>query len=296
MTGPIELIRGARRALTAAAVIAATGLASAGAQPSAPAPPPLPDRAAFIAEVRKRLDPDRDVLSQYTYIERKEEIDVSTFGKVQKGPVKVYEVYPSREAGNTWKRLVSVDGKPLSPAELEKNDRLHRQHLQERMNESPAERARRRREDAKDLAETRAAIDELFQLYEIRFVGRETLHGHPVIAVTLDAKPHYRPRTPEGKWMKKLRLRAWVHEHDYEVVRAEAEALEDLTVGWGLIGRIHKGTFGRFDRTKVNGEVWLPRRAEIKAAGRSLVFRSFDLAAVTEWWGYRRFQERDGGG
>ena len=38
------------------------------------------------------------------------------------GPVKVYEVYPSEEPGNTWKRLVSVDGKPLRAAELEKND------------------------------------------------------------------------------------------------------------------------------------------------------------------------------
>jgi hypothetical protein len=75
-------------------------------------------------------------------------------------------------------------------------------------------------------------------------------------------------------------------------VRAEAEALEDLTVGWGLIGRIHKGTFGRFDRTKINGEVWLPRRAEIKAAGRSLVFRSFQLDAVTEWSDYKKFVVR----
>jgi hypothetical protein len=140
------------------------------------------------------------------------------------------------------------------------------------------------------MAELRAAIDELFRLYEIRLVGREQLHGYPVIAATLDPKPNYRPRTREGQWMKKLRLRAWIHEHDYEVVRAEADAIADLTVGWGLIGRIHKGTTGRFDRTKVNGEIWLPKRSEIKAAGRSLIFRRFRLDAVTEWSDYRRFR------
>ena len=55
-------------------------------------------------------------------MERREEITMSKLGKVKDGPVKVYEVYPSEEPGNTWKRLISVDGKPLSAAELEKND------------------------------------------------------------------------------------------------------------------------------------------------------------------------------
>lgn len=252
--------------------------------------PPLPELSAFVAEVRKRLDPDRYTLSRYTYVERREEIDVTTFGKVKKGPVKVYEVYPSEEPGNTWKRLIAVDGKPLSQAELDRNDAIHRRHLRERAKESPAARAKREREDARDLAELRAAIDELFDLYEIRLLRRERLSGYPVIAVALDPKPNYRPRTPEGRWMKKLRLRAWIHEHDYEVVRAEAEAIADLTVGWGLIGRIHKGTTGRYDRTKVNGEIWLPKRSQIKAAGRSLVFRTFRLDAVTEWSDYRRFR------
>lgn len=281
---------GPRKPIRALAVAAWVAVCLAGGTSAAQPPPPLPELSAFVAEVRKRLDPDRYTLSHYTYVERREEIDVTGFGKVQKGPVKVYEVYPSLEPGNTWKRLIEVNGRPLSKAELDRNDAIHRRHLLERTRESPAARAKREREDARDLAELRAAIDELFRLYEIRLVRRETLHGYPVIAVTLDPKPGYRPRTPEGQWMKKLRLRAWIHEHDYEVVRAEADAIADLTVGWGLIGRIHKGTSGRFDRTKVNDEIWLPRRSEVKAAGRSLIFRKFRLDAVTEWSDYRRFR------
>jgi hypothetical protein len=278
------------RSLAILLTIVSAALADLSARsPQAP-DAPLPDPEHFKAEVRKRLDPDRDVMSKYTYMERREEIDVSALGKVEKGPVKVYEVHPSEDPGNTWKRLVSVNGVPLSKAELDKNDRIHREHVLARMNESPSVRARRQREDAKDLAETRAAIDELFRLYDIRMVGREQLHGHSVIKVTLDPKPGYRPRTKEGQWMRKLRLRAWIHETDYEVVRAEADVLDDVTVGWGLIGRIHKGATGQLDRTKVNGEVWLPKRAVVNATGRSLVFRTFQVDAVTEWWDYRKFR------
>jgi hypothetical protein len=283
------MVRIPKLVLIAASLSVLSAVAGAsGLQP--PADAPMPDLERFKAEVRKRLDPDRDVLSQYTFMERREEIDVTRFGKVKKGPVKVYEVHPSPESGNTWKRLISVDGKPLSPTELESNDRIHREHLAARQRESPAEKAKREREDAKDVAETRAAIDELFRLYDIRVVGREQLGGHPVIAVRLDPKPNYRPRTKEGEWMKHMRLRAWIHETDYEVVRAEADVLEDVTVGWGLVGRIHKGATGRFDRTKVNGEVWLPKRAVVNATGRSLVFRTFTIDAVTEWWDFKRFR------
>ena len=279
------------QALVSTAIVTAlTGVVLAVGPEIPQADRPLPEVPAFVAEVRARLDPDRDVLSQYTYMERREEISVSALGKVQEGPVKVYEVHPSREPGNTWKRLISVDGKPLSPAELEENDRIHFQHVRERRAETASVRARRLREEAKERAEMRAAIDELFDLYEIRLVGRERLHGRTVIKATLDPKPAHRPRTPEGKWMKKLRLRAWVDEADYEVVAAEADVLDDITVGWGLIGRLHTGTTGRFERTKVNDEVWLPRRARINATGRSLVFRRFAVDTLTEWWGYKRVE------
>ena len=91
---------------------------------------PLPELSAFVANVRARLRSDRALQAQYTFLERREEINVSKLGKVKDGPVKVYEVYPSLERGNTYKRLISVDGKPLSAAELEKNDKIHQQHIQ----------------------------------------------------------------------------------------------------------------------------------------------------------------------
>jgi hypothetical protein len=249
---------------------------------------PLPERRAFVEEVRKRLqDENRRLLSQYTYMERREEIDISAFGGVSVGPVKVYEVYPSLEPGNTWKRLIAVDGEPLSPEELARNDREHRRHLRERANESPRECEKRLEREEEERREEAAAIAEAFDLYEIRLVGREMLDGYPTIVATLDPKPGYEPRTDDGKWMKKVRGRAWVHEFDHELVRLEVEVLEDITVAWGLIGRVHQGARALLERTKVNGEIWLPKRTWVDASGRTLVFRSFDIEATTEWWNHR---------
>lgn len=204
----------------------------------------------------------------------------------------MYEVYPSAQPGGTYKRLVSVDGVPLTPAELAKADRKHREDLRKererRRRETPDQRRRRLQKEATEQRERAAVLDEIFEAYDIRMVGRETINGLPTIVATLDPRPEHRPRTDEGELMKKLRARAWVSETDYELVRAEAEVIEDVTVGWGIIGRLHTGTRGEYERRKINGEVWLPAREVVEASGRALLFRTFKVNTVTEWYGYRR--------
>ncbi len=181
-----------------------------------------------------------------------------------------------------------MDGKPLSEAELDKNDAVHQKHILARLNESPAQKAKRAREEAKERAEEKREIDEIFAAYEITLVRREAVDGHPTILAALEPRRNYKARTDEGKMMKKIRARAWIHETEYQIVRVEIEALEDIGVGLGVIGKLYKGTVGEFERTKVNGEVWLPARARFTAKGRAL-FRKFAIDSVTEWWDYKKF-------
>lgn len=256
--------------------------------PERQAPSPLPDASAFAAKVRATLRTDRALQAQYTFLERREEISISRLGKVKEGPVKVYEVYPSEEPGNTWKRLISVNGQRLSASELGKNDKAHQKDILDRLNASPEKKAKRARELAKEAAEDQRVIDEIFQAYEITLVRREHVDGHPTILAALEPRRGYKARTDEGKVMKKVRARAWVHETEHQIVRVETEALTDIGVGLGVVGKIYKGTVGEFVRTKVNGEVWLPSRARLTAKGRAL-FRKFAIDSVTEWWDYKKF-------
>ena len=278
-------------AFAAASTQQASGLwlLASSLRPQAPASSaPLPEVSAFTAQVRARLRTDRALQAQYTFLERREEISVSKLGKVKDGPVKVYEVYPSEDPGNLYKRLVSVDGKPLSEAELAKNDAVHQKHILARLNESPAQKAKRAREEAKDRAEEQREIDEIFAVYDVTLVRREIVNAYPTILAALEPRRDYKARTDEGKMMKKIRARAWIHEADYQIVRVEIEALQDIGVGLGVIGKLYKGTVGEFERTKVNGEVWLPARARFTAKGRAL-FRKFAIDSVTEWWDYKKF-------
>ena len=98
---------------------------------------------------------------------------------------------------------------------------------------------------------------------------------------------------PTGKLMKKVRARAWISEADYQVVKVVAEVIDDVTFGWGVVGRLHTCTVATFERTKVNDEVWLPARVEIKGTGRAL-FRRFTLSRLTTYSDYRKFNVSTG--
>ena len=66
--------------------------------------------------------------------------------------------------------------------------------------------------------------------------------------------------------MRKFAVRAWVSESDRELVRVDAEAIDTLSMGFGLLARLHKGAKLSFLRTKVNDEVWLPHESATAAA------------------------------
>jgi len=131
--------------------------------------------------------------------------------------------------------------------------------------------------------------DEVLEAYIMKLIGREQIDGHTALVATLDPKPGYRARTEAGEFMKKVRGTLWVSERDYQIIRAEGEMVDDMTYGWGVIGRLYKGSRALFERRRVNGEVWLPSRAEFTGNGRAALFRKFALNTVTTYSDYRKF-------
>lgn len=254
---------------------------------------PLPDVATLAREVRARLEPDSVLLEQYTYKERRRDVKVSKLGKLHLGPWREFEVYPSSEPGETYKRLVAVDGKPLPPDVLARRDAEHRQHVLDRqaqlVAETPAQRTKRLATRAKELREEREAIDDLFRIYEFRVLRREMVAGRPTLVVSLVPRRDVKPRTDAGKYLVRMQGHVWINEADRQLVRGEMTVTRDITLGLGLLARLHTGSQVVFRRTLVNGEIWLPAEATFKTAGRALLFRKFDLQATTYFSDYRKF-------
>jgi len=252
---------------------------------------PLPDFNAFAAQVKAHLATDEERQSGYMFIERRTEQKVDAAGKPTSEEVKVFEVYPGLPGEARYRRLIEEDGRALGSGKLAEQDRDRQKDVQEYLQSQSTE--SRRQKAARELEQTRrrydAAVDDLFRIYEIRLIRREAIDGHDTILATLDPKPGVAPRTDDGKMMRKFKARAWVSESDYELVRVEVEAIEDLSFGLGLLARVHKGTVASYERRKVNSEVWLPAKVTWTASGRLLLLRRLRLRGISEFSGYRKF-------
>lgn len=254
---------------------------------------PLPDVPSLIRDVRAGLRTDEALLRQYTFKERRRDVKVSKLGKIHLGPWRAFEVYPSEVPGETYKRLVSVNDVALPAADLERRDAEHRKTVLDQLEqirvESPAQREKRLAKKARERREEQDVIDDVFAVYDIVVLGRETIDGRPAIVTSLTPRKKARTKSEAGSYLKRMRGKAWIDEADRQVVRLEMDVIDDITIGFGLLARMHKGSAMTFRRTLVNGEIWLPAEARYMVVGKTLVFRKFALESTTQFSEYRKF-------
>ena len=252
---------------------------------------PLPDYDTFAAQVKAHLATDEERQSGYMFIERRTEEKLNGSGQRTDVSVKVFEVYPGLPGEGRYRRLIEEDGKPVPQDKLAQQDRERQKEAEsyvKRVSTAP-ERQKELREREKEQKRYSAAVDDLFRIYDIHMVRRESIGGRDTILATLTPKEGAKPQTDDGKVMRHFKARAWISESDYELVRAEIEAIDDLSFGMGLLARVHKGTVATYQRLKVNNEIWLPEQVTWTASARVLLLKRLRLRGVAEFSGYRKF-------
>jgi hypothetical protein len=253
-------------------------------------PKPLPEEKAFIDEFRQTLRPDDKLLSQYTYTEKETEITLDSKGTTKKSKVNVYQILHSAEEWKTYRRQITKDGVPLTAKDLEKQDRQEKERVaretHKRGNQSEAQ---RQQEKAKADRKEREIIDDVFSMYDVQLVRREAVGGVSVILATFKTKANYKPKTREGKILQHIAGRAWIAEDDHELARLEAEIIDPISIGAGLLAKLNKGSMLAFERRKINNEIWLPVRVDASLSGRMFLMKGLNIHDVTEYVDHRKY-------
>ena len=274
---------------------------SAAAPAPTPAPPPaalplntpLPATHEFIRRMRGAIRFDDDLQQAYTYLGQRRDVKITGLGKISVGPMRTFEVYPSNQPGRTYKRLVAVDGKPLPPADLARRDEEHRRNVLAEYErdkvETPAARSARLAKEARERRERDAIVNDAFAVFEATVIGRDTIDGHGVVVLWIRPRKNVSPRTREGGYMTRFAGKLWVVEADGQIVKLDLAAFDDISVGYGFVGRVHGGARLEFARRRVNNEAWLPAWSHISAKGRTLMFRPFVFDVRTDYTDYKKW-------
>jgi hypothetical protein len=263
--------------------------ASGGAAPVQP----VPDMEALARNVHQTLLREYREEQRFTYIEKRRDVEVSKLGKVYVGPLRTFEVYP-RTFGPDYKRLIEIEGKPLDAAELAKRDEEHRRNVQRQAEreraESPERRAARLKKQQDELTET---IDDAARVFAFGFLGREVVDGESLIVVSLKPRQNARVTSREGAWMKKLEGKLWIAESDYHIARIRVHAVDDLSIGWGVVAKVEPGSGFEYVRKRI-GSSWVPLELKVEGSGRTLLFRRFSVKTVTTYSNHQRWNPQSG--
>jgi hypothetical protein len=233
--------------------------------------------------VRKSVELDQADwarMKDYTWIARETDRSLDSGGHVKSEKTDEWETVIL--FGEPHHRMLERDGKPLTADDQRKEQQKLDKAVAKLERESPEQRARREAQYEKE----REKVPDLF---DFKLLGDEKIDGHDVWVISATPKPGYRPKHSDAKPLLKVQAKMWIDKAEYQWVRLEAETT--ATISFGLfIARLNPGAKLVFEQTRVNDEVWLPKREIISGAGRVGLVKKLAGEQEVTWNDYRKFQ------
>jgi len=226
-------------------------------------------------------------MKDYTWIARETERSLDGSGRVKSESSSEWEtvvVY-----GEPHRRMLKRDNAPLSPDQQRREQEKLDKAVAKLERETPEQRERRAAKEEKEREEDRKFLREIPDLYDFHLDGEQKIDGLDTWMITATPKPGYRVKRGDAAPLLKIRGKLWIDKAEYQWVRVEAETT--ATISWGLfLARLHPGAKLVFEQTRVNDEIWLPRREFVTGAARLGLVKNIAMEQELIWKSYRKFQ------
>jgi hypothetical protein len=211
--------------------------------------------------------------TSYLYETHETSRDLDSSGKVKAQHTTVSEV--SYIGGRERHRLLQKDGRPLSPAEAQREQ----EKIDQAASGAPAaDRGPGRR---------REMMQHIPDAFDFKLLADTVVEGCPAYQIAARPRAGY-----NGKYANMLRNVAgtlFIDKQSFEWTHVDAVALSTLSYGL-FLARVAKGSHMALEQTRVNDEVWLPKRLAVNVTARIGLVKKLDLDREIVFSGYRKFQ------
>ena len=252
---------------------------------------PLPDLESLFKAVIANQEKVEEMRERYSFRASETERKLEKDGRVKETETKVYDVTPV--AGEFVERLISVNGKELTQAEREKEDRRVQKEVEEAIKRR--EKRLKKEEEARERGKKEEDDDDItildfLRVSEVTSVRREVFRGHEVIAFDFEPRKGFKPKNRAETIVSKLAGTTWVDENARQIVRLEARLTNSFKMGGGLLASISPSSAFAFEQEKVGDEVWLPSYGEANISARIMLFAKFNRSMERRYSDYKKYQ------
>jgi hypothetical protein len=240
--------------------------------------------------IRKSVRVDNDVnrrAQDYTMVQKSVETVLDASGKIKSTSSKTRDVLFIR--GERYTRLIERDGKALSPGEQKTEEEKLRKRTAERAAESEADYNKRLAAQEAHRQKQREFLSELPEAFDYKLLGEDKIDGRAVWIIEANPRPGYKPRVSKAQLFQKFRGKLWIDKVDYEWVKVECESIDTVSFGF-FLARLGKGARLTFEQVRLNNEVWLPKRIQIRYDARLALLKHQVGELEQTMYNFRKFQ------
>ena len=249
--------------------------------------PSAPDAQAIMQRAVAKDIVSWQAAKDYTFLQRTQEDALDGGGGVKSSKSETSEIMVLY--GEPFERIVAKDDKPLAEDEQKKQNEKFEKETRKRENESPEERQKRLEKFEKQREDERAFVRELVDAYDFTLAGSETVNGRATWVIDGTPRPGFEGKRREAKMLPKIKPRFWIDQQDYIWTRLRAEVTDTLSFGW-VVARLHKGSQFEMQQVRVNDEVWLPQRIDVKLDARLALLKGINENVHVTYKDYRKFR------
>ncbi len=172
-------------------------------------------------------------------------------------------------------RTLLLNGQQLT-AEQQTQDEARMKKLVE----DPVERAKREKRakaDSDKAMQMFKAIPDAFVFRYDTAKSDDMKHSDPengLVCLAFSPNPHYDPPNIELKVFRSLSGKMWIDRAAARLVRIDGQLFEDVTFGWGILGRLTKGGTFAVVQKDVGDNHWEIVAIDVSMTGKAVLFKT----------------------
>jgi hypothetical protein len=226
-------------------------------------------------------------MADYTWIAESRERHFDSRNRVSSNHQEAWETLIL--GAQPYRRLLERDHQPLPADEQRRQQEKLDAAVARIEKETPEQKERRRADYEKSRRREREFLLEIPDAFHLQLEGTQTVDGQDVWVISGTPTPSYRPKSREGAALLKIQGKIWIEKAGYQWVRLEGQTTATISFGW-FLARLNPGAKLVLEQTRVNDEVWVPKREFVSGSGRiGLVKRIAEDQEIT-WSNYKKFR------
>ena len=163
------------------------------------------------------------------------------------------------------KRLIEKNGQPLSQGATQAED----SRLQDFIHD-PAKLAKQRRDAEHDDRNATA----LLKMLPEAFIWTPKAHGAETLTLHFEPDPNFNPPDMQSRVLSAMNGDLVINEKQQRIQEISGKLTRDVTIGWGLLGRLHQGGTFRVLRREIAPTVWEITETHVHIEGKALLFKN----------------------